>query len=359
VTSLVAALRNENPDLFATISRLQEHYAPTPLLDLPALAGGCGVSRVLVKDESRRPLGNFKSLGGVYAGLRALARAGGLASVDSLLRATSTTDLPTLITASDGNHGLSVATAARLAGAPARIFLPASVPKRRSDRIAATGAEVIRIDGTYDEAVDAAAEAAEAGGGLLVPDTSERASDPVLNDVMAGYGLMAREIADRCGELGATPTHAFVQAGVGGLAAAMAKSLAEVMTEPPVIVVAEPEAADCVRRALASGRPNPVPGKLDTVAEMLACGLASAHAVTLLRQHNARSVVVTEQRLAEAVAAIAAAGGPATTPSGACGLAGLLEAAADDELQKSLELSPGSVVLLIVSEGAVPAGPAT
>jgi diaminopropionate ammonia-lyase len=355
VTPLVAALRDENPDLFATIARLQEPYTPTPLKDLPKLAGRCGVSRVLAKDESLRPLGNFKSLGGAFAGLRALARAAGFAGVDALLQSGREGGLPALITASDGNHGLSVATAARLAGAPARIFLPASVPQQRADRIVAAGAQVLRIDGTYDEAVDAAAEAAASGQGLLVPDTSEQVSDPVLDDVMAGYGLMAREIADQCRGLGTMPTHLFVQAGVGGLAAAMAKSLAEVMADPPSTIVVEPEAADCVRRALVAGRPELVPGELDTAAEMLACGLASAHAVALLKAHGARSVVVSEQRLEEAVAALAATGGPETTKSGACGLAGLLEAGAQDELRKQLELGSDAVVLLIVSEGAVPA----
>jgi diaminopropionate ammonia-lyase len=349
-----AGLSSDDPDLFATIARLQEHYRPTPLLDLTDLADSCGVGRVLVKDESRRPLGNFKSLGGVFAGLRALARAGGFATVEALLDS-SPRNLPALITASDGNHGLSVATAARLAGAPARIFLPASVPQRRSDRIAAVGAEVVRIDGTYDEVVDAAAAAAAAGGGLLVPDTSEDVSDPVLDDVMTGYGLMAREIADQCRDLGLHPTHLFVQAGVGGLAAAMAKALAELMDHPPLTVVVEPAAADCVRRALAASTPELVPGELDTAAEMLACGLASAHAVALLREHGAKSVVVGEDRLKEAVAALAVAGGPASTESGACGLAGLLEAAASKQLRDEIALSSDAAVLLILSEGAIPA----
>jgi diaminopropionate ammonia-lyase len=351
---ILAELRADNPDLLATLSRLQPSYVPTPLLDLARLAAECRVARVLVKDESRRPLGNFKSLGGAFAGLRALARAGGFAGVEALLASGRGADLPPLITASDGNHGLSAATAARLAGTAARIFLPASVPEERSARISATGAEVVRIDGTYDDAVDAAAAAARSGGGLLVPDTSERTSDPVLDDVMAGYGLMAREIAAQCRDLGARPTHLFVQAGVGGLAAAMAKALAELMPEPPAIVVVEPDAADCVRQGLRSGRPELVPGELHTSAEMLACGLASAHALAILREQEPKCVTVDEGRLGEAVTAMSVGGGPATTPSGACGLAGLLEAASDSALREELGLGAESAVLLIASEGVVP-----
>jgi len=177
----------------------------------------------------------------------------------------------------------------------------------------------------------------------------------VLDDVMTGYGLIAREITDQCRARAVQPTHLFVQAGVGGLAAAMAKSFAELMAEPPSIIVVEPEAADCVRRALVPGKPELVPGELHTSAEMLACGLASAHAVALLRQYRAKSVTVSEVELENAVAAMAAAGGPATTASGACGLAGLLITANDEQLRADFRLSEDAIVLLIASEGKVPA----
>ncbi len=57
---------------------LSPAYAATPLVNLTKLATKLGVAQVLVKDEGRRMLGSFKSLGGTYAGLRALARATGL-----------------------------------------------------------------------------------------------------------------------------------------------------------------------------------------------------------------------------------------------------------------------------------------
>ena len=52
-------------------------HAPTPLVDLPRLATRCGMAKVVLKDEGLRPLGSFKALGGVYAGLGALARVTG------------------------------------------------------------------------------------------------------------------------------------------------------------------------------------------------------------------------------------------------------------------------------------------
>src|SRR5262249_27851249 len=94
-------------------------HAPTPLVDLPRLATRCGVARVVLKDEGLRPIGSFKALGGMYAGLRALARATGLPDFESLVAARRPRgSLPALMCASDGNHGLAVAAAAELAGGP-------------------------------------------------------------------------------------------------------------------------------------------------------------------------------------------------------------------------------------------------
>jgi diaminopropionate ammonia-lyase len=118
------------------------------------------------------------------------------------------------------------------------------------------------------------------------------------------------------------------------------------------VVVVEPATADCVSRALAAGRPVQVEGELATRAEMLSCGLASAAALRVLLRHEARAVTVSEDQLDDAVQALRSAGGPATTPSGATGLAGLLRAANDSALRDALELEAGSRVLLVITEGA-------
>jgi diaminopropionate ammonia-lyase len=179
----------------AELLRLSPAYAPTPLLDLAELAAQLGVTQLLAKDEGRRMLGSFKSLGGTYAGLRALGRVVGT-DISGLLSARPDS-LPALICASDGNHGLAVAAAARFAGAPARIFLHSGVPAVRARRIEKQGGEIVWVQGTYDDAVDAAAAAARAGGGILVADTTDDPSDPVVGDVMAGYGVIAAEIRRR------------------------------------------------------------------------------------------------------------------------------------------------------------------
>ena len=348
---------------------LWDNYRPTSLVEFSSLARQMNIARVFAKMENERPLGNFKVLGGMVAGLRALARvAGGLSTNDPAPPSSNArlaipheglqlhhayspahAQLPRLICASDGNHGLAVAAAAARVGAKATIYLPLSASPIRADRIKAVGGDVLWVDGTYDDAVEAASAAAARAEGLLIPDTSADPNDAVVKDVMAGYALLPQELRD---QLPLRPTHVFVQAGVGGLAAAMAEGLHDFLSEPGRIVVVEPESAACVAQALAAGRPIRIPGSLETSAEMLSCGVASALALEILTRYNVGSVLVSEQQLRAAVAVLREAGGSQTTPSGAAGLAGLLHATACAQLRKVHHLGADSNVLFVVTEGA-------
>jgi diaminopropionate ammonia-lyase len=333
--------------------RLSPAYAATPLLDLSALAARLGVGRLLAKDEGRRMLGSFKSLGGTYAGLRALARLQGT-DISGLLAARPR-DLPALICASDGNHGLAVAAAARFAGSSARIFLHRGVPAVRARRIEQQGAEIAWVQGTYDDAVDAAAAAARAGAGILIADTTDNAGDPVVGDVMTGYGIIAAEVRREAAATGyPPPTHLFVQAGVGGLAAAMAEGLKDWMAPPAALVVVEPEQSACVAAAFRNDRVVRIEGDLQTAAEMLSCGEASTPAMDILRRHGARVVTVSEADLLEAPRLLRDGGGPATTPSGAAGFAGLCHALRG--ASGNLGLGGDSRVLMVITEGDLAPG---
>jgi len=294
----------------------------------------------------------------VYAGLRALARATGLPDIATLVAARRPREtLPAHLCASDGNHGLAVAAAAELACAAARVYLHGDVPQARARRIAARGAEIVRVGGTYDDAVVEAARAAARGEGLLIADTAADENDPVVADVMAGYGMMAQEIVDALRAMGdQRPTHLFVQAGVGGLAAALAEGVRGQMAGDCRVVVVEPDKAACVAAALKAGRAVCVPGDLETSAEMLSCGLASAPALKILLHHGATAITVGESVLSDAVTTLAACGGPATTPSGAAGLAGLLAAPPGSPPACELGIDASSRILLIATEGPIPRG---
>lgn len=327
-------------------------YAPSPLLALPALAADLGVADLLVKDESQRLLGSFKSLGGAYASLQALSAAAGLTVEDLITRKRPAGSLPSLVCASAGNHGLAVAAAARLAGTHARIYISSGVPAIRVSRLRRQGAEVVLVEGTYDDAVRAAAADASSEEVVLVADTSADPADPTVAGVMDGYRVIAGELRSQLDGAGTRrPTHLFVQAGVGGLAAALTDGLRSYLDAPARVVVVEPESADCVGRALAAGRPCPVPGSPATSATMLACAEASAPAFAILSRYQVDAMTVPEDALLAAPARLAEHGGPATTPSGGAGLAGLATALSNAALARSLELVPRSRVLAVVTEG--------
>src|SRR5690606_25829096 len=145
--------------------------------------------------------------------------------------------------------------------------------------------------------VDAARATAMRGDGLLVPDTSDDPDDAAVRDVMRGYALMTDELARQFAAADSFPTHLFIQAGVGGLAAAIADGLAPSLQAPATIAVVEPAAAACVGRALEAGRIERVEGDLHTAAEMLSCGEASAPALSVLRRHRATGIAVDEARI--------------------------------------------------------------
>jgi diaminopropionate ammonia-lyase len=168
---------------------------------------------------------------------------------------------------------------------------------------------------------------------------------------MAGYGVLAAEIRRQVqAQERDWPTHVFVQAGVGGLAAAVADGLKGWMAPPAVIVVVEPERAPCVAAAIAAGRPVRIEGGLETTADMLSCGKASTPALAILRRHDVQVVTLSDARLGGAPGLLRAGGGPATTPSGAAGVAGLAAASADVAISESVGLCATSRVLVIITE---------
>jgi diaminopropionate ammonia-lyase len=345
-------------------------YAPTPLRPLPGLAARLGLGAVLYKDEGQRfGLGSFKALGGAYAVLRLLQRHlrerhGVEADAQDLL-AGGHRELArevTVATATDGNHGRSVAWGAERFGARCVVYIHEHVSPARERAIARYGAEVRRVPGGYDDSVRRCAADAAANGWRLVADTSaEGGGWEVPSMVMQGYGLLALEALEQAGGEEAPPfTHAFVQAGVGGLAAAVAAVVWQLLGPGrPRIVVVEPERADCVFRTVAAGRPTPVPGEADTFMACLAAGEVSPAAWEILRTAADDVLALPDEAAGSAMRALAGGVGgdrPVVAgESGCAAAAGLVAAALDPALREALALDSGSRVLVIGSEGATDA----
>lgn len=331
-------------------------YAPTPLQPLPSLAESAGIAVLAIKDEaSRFGLGSVKALGGAYAVsdvvLSELARRGIADSptTSDLVEGRYPTGDLTVTCATDGNHGRSVAWGAHRIGARCCIFVHEGVAANRIAPIERYGAEVRRAGRTYDESVRAASGIAERDGWLVVSDTSWPGYTEVPRLIMQGYRLMVDEALDQW--QGAPPTHAFIQAGVGGVAASVSVHLRARLGKSPLLVVVEPESAACLLASAERGALTPVSGALDTTMDCLACGEPSLLAWQELERSAAAYLAIGDQAAAEAVSLLAGQG-IGSQPSGAAGLGGLLAAAGDATLRARLGLDAESRVLLFNTEGA-------
>lgn len=314
-------------------------YAPTPLRDLSAIAGRLGLAQVLYKDEGHRfGLKSFKALGGAYA-------------VDRLVAQRGTAQGLTVACATDGNHGRSVAWGARRAGAKAVIYVHETVSEGRAEAIRALGATVVREGRTYDDSVRACAEAAAREGWQIVSDTSWPGYEDVPRDVMQGYALLAAEAQEQ----GARPTHIFVQGGVGGIAAGVLSWFWErEAADRPMLVVVEPDKADCLFQSAKAGAVTTVGGDLDTIMAGLACGEPSILAWRLLEPGADAFMTIPDDAAAEAMRLLAGLG-VVGGESGVAGLAGLIAAAGEPAMRAALKLDSASRVLCFGTEGATDA----
>jgi diaminopropionate ammonia-lyase len=329
-------------------------YEPTPLRTLPGVGG---VAEVRIKDEaSRFGLGSFKALGGAYAVANLLAAE---LSRRSIARAATSEDLAdgryadstgalTVTCATDGNHGRSVAWGAERFHCRCVIFVHGTVSQGRVDAIAGFGARVERVLGNYDDAVREADRQARAHGWFVVSDTSYPGYTEVPRDVMQGYRLMADEAADQW--TGAPPTHVFIQAGVGGAAAAVSVQMRARFMPAPRLIVVEPDRAACLLASAKAGTPTVVLGDLDTIMAGLACGEPSLLAWQELERAAFAFMSIPDAAAISCLRRLAA-GGIGIGESGVAGLAGFLAAAADAVARKKLGLTPDSRVLLFGTEG--------
>ena len=320
-------------------------YAPTPLRDLPAIAAQAGIGAIRMKDEAGRfGLGSFKALGGAYAVENLLA--------NTRARAGTVPGDITVTCATDGNHGRAVAWGARRLGCRCVIFVHAGVSQGRIDAIAAYGAAIRIVPGTYDDAVRAAARAADEQGWFVVSDTSWPGYTEVPRDIMQGYRVMADEAADQWA--GPPPTHVFIQGGVGGVAAAVSAQMRARYSPAPAVIVVEPDKAACLLASAELGTPTAVAGNLETVMAGLACGEPSLLAWQELERGAAAFMAIPDEAAIAAMRLLADQGLVAGE-SGVAGLAGFLLAAGDPAARETLGLYRDSRVLVFSTEGATDA----
>ena len=309
-------------------------YRPTPVHELRSIADELGLAAVSVKDESDRlGLPAFKVLGASWA-------------VERLLAARP--ELHTLVAASAGNHGRAVARVAALRSLGCRVFLPARAAEPRRVAIANEGAEVVIVDGTYEDAVAAASLAGTAEG---VAEVADGGTSDTAGWVIDGYATLFAELDEGTFDVLLVPI------GVGSLGAAAARFAAQAGV---TLIGVEPVTAACLTASLAAGGLVSVPTPGTTMAG-LDCAEVSATAWPTLRDGVHGTVTVTDAEAADAVRELLAAG-LAIGESGAAPLAALRALVNEtecDALRAIAGLGADSRVLLVATEGPTGVAPET
>jgi len=254
------------------------NYKPTPLIRLSSLADKLGIEGLLVKDESQRfDLNAFKVLGASYAIAKVIGNELNLnddeLTFERIVSEQSKFKKITFATATDGNHGRAVAWTAEKFGCKAVVYLPKGSSLARLKAIKQFGAEASIINQNYDDTVIYAEKTAKENGWILLQDTSWAGYEEVPIHIMQGYFTLITEFL--CQEQEIWPTHVFLQAGVGSLAAAILACLCSFTDKTtPIFAVVEPHGAPCLYESIKScdGKPFKVTGDLPTIMAGLACG---------------------------------------------------------------------------------------
>ncbi|KAB7610387.1 pyridoxal-phosphate dependent enzyme [Amylibacter sp. SFDW26] len=313
----------------------------TPLVNVSSLAQKLGVASIHIKDErTRMGLGSFKALGGAYSIAKAAVKAnGGLGTVEEMAVALNG---HVFVTASAGNHGLSVAAGARVFGARAIVYLSETVPAGFADKLRSFGADVVIEGANYEESADAAQNTANDKGWTLIAD-STWGGYYGGRDIMEGYLAMPAEAADQMG--GIVPTHVFLQAGVGGLAGAVAVHVRETWGDVPHICIVEPSYAAALYKGIEQGDVVHAGGPVSNMGR-LDCKEASLLALEFLAKAADSFMLLEDDFVFNEIKCLAGFN-LETSPSGGAGYAGLAAAANANELG----IGPDSRILLFLSEG--------
>ena len=315
-----------------------DNYAPTPLLKLNKLNDELKLNNIYYKDEDKRfDLKSFKALGGAFAVYK-------IANENKNI---------TVSTATAGNHGRSVAWGAQRLGLKCKIFISEFVSESRAEAMRNLDAEVIRVKGNYDNSLKECIEQSNKNNWEIVQDVSWEGYKEVPKLIMAGYTIMVKEIIDEIDQN--SITHVFLQAGVGGMAAAMIAGFAKLSKNIPQFIVVEPENADCVFQSIKNNKPTTVDITKETIMGGMSCGDVSTIAWEILKNSTNYCLTISDEAISTAVALLAEArlsdekiiGGECAVP----GVIALIGSFNNKEYLDKLKLNIKSNVLLFGCEG--------
>ena len=316
-----------------------EDYSPTPLISLNKLSKDLGLKNVFYKDESKRfNLKSFKALGGAYA----------------VEQVSKTKKNITVATATAGNHGRSVAWGAKRLGLKCKIFISEYVSENRAEAMRGFGAEVFRVKGNYDNSLKECINQSKKNGWEIIQDVAWDGYEEVPKLTMAGYAVMMKEISDQINNNHIT--HIFLQAGVGGMAAAMIAGCARYLKNIPNIIIVEPENADCVLQAVEKNKIVTIEITKESLMGGMSCGEVSLIPWKIINNNAHYCISVPDDKISDTVKLLANStfsenkiiGGECATP----GIISLI-ASCNSILKEKINLNSNSEVMLLGCEGDV------
>ncbi|MDK6803930.1 diaminopropionate ammonia-lyase [Lactobacillus mulieris] len=273
-----------NPDVIDFYKSVP-NYRTTPLYSLKNLAKKYHVAQINVKDESKRfGLEAFKGTGGLYAMAQVIAKKAGLDTKKLTYQQLQTPEIKkiaasiTFYTATDGNHGRGIAWAAKQLSTHAVVNMPKGSQEIRAQHIRDLGAPCVITDLNYDDVVKYTSEQAKKdSNGILIQDMAWGDYMEIPTDISDGYSIVADEFLKQMNQ---TPTHIFLQAGVGQFSSGMINALIDQIPKEklPIITIVEPETVACyyLSAKIADGKAHTVPGSPKTIMAGLNCQTPSA-----------------------------------------------------------------------------------
>ena len=315
-----------------------ETYVPTPLRKLNKLETELGFKEIYYKDEDKRfDLKSFKALGGAFAVNKISNDKGNV----------------TVATATAGNHGRSVAWGAQRLGLKCKIFISEFVSEVRALAMKNLGADIIRVKGNYDASLKECIKQSEQNNWEIVQDVSWEGFKEVPKLIMAGYTIMIKEIMDQVKN--DNFTHVFLQAGVGGMAAAMIAGFAKYSNTIPKFIIVEPESANCVFKSIENNKATTVDIVNETIMGGMSCGDVSTVAWEILKNSTNYSLTISDDKISTVVAMLAKGklsneeiiAGECAVP-GIIALIGLFK---NKDYLNKLNLNSNSKILLFGCEG--------
>jgi threonine dehydratase len=280
-------------DVLEARKRIAPYLRPTPLFPYEALSALVG-TRVWVKHENHQPVGAFKVRGGVNL----------LAQLSPEERERG------VIAASTGNHGQSVAYAARLFGVRAIVCVPEAPNPAKAGAMRGLGAEIVEQGRDFDEARENAARLAAEHGYRYIHSGNEP-------DLIAGVATGTLELLED------EPSIDVIVVPIGGGSGAAGACIAAKAVRAGIEVIGvQSAAAPAAYRTWKEGRP--VEDRMETFAEGLATRVPFELPQEIMREHLDDFILVSDDEIRSAMVAMIATTRNLVEAAGAASLAGAL-----------------------------------